>query len=215
MNIENSFDLLRFLKTKNLLCNAKDPFWWENSGSFEVVVGTILVQNTKWENVKKSLTNLRTANLLNMENLSYCDYNMLEKLIAPSGLYRQKAQRLILLSSAILNDFGNWDSFAKNVSREWLLSQKGIGFESADSILNYGLYREVMVADKYTQKLLASLGFEFYEYDDIQHWLECGIIEHYNEVVKLYGYEIELAKIYARFHAKIVEYAKIQPKGKK
>ncbi|RAX53153.1 3-methyladenine DNA glycosylase [Helicobacter sp. 16-1353] len=215
-NIENSFELLVFLKNQLLLKDSKDEFWWENSGSFEVVVGAILVQNTKWENVIFSLNNLKNQNLLNLESLSNCDLRLLESLIMKCGFFRQKAQRLQNLCANILESFGDFENFKENVSREWLLSQKGIGFESADSILNYALYREVMVVDRYTQRLLSECGFEFYDYDEIQNWLQNGIIENYERVENLYGKNVSLAKVYARFHAKIVEFSKqIKIKGEK
>lgn len=209
IDIYNSFDLLSFLKSKNLLANCKDEFWWENSGTLEVVIGVILVQNTKWEQVKKAILNLKSRNLLILESLSNIDLRLLESLIQNCGFYRQKAIRLKLLATNIINEFGDFDNFKNNVSRDWLLDQKGIGFESADSILNYALYREVMVVDKYTQKLLDSQGFIFEDYESLQDWLTCGIVENYNEVENLYYKGIPLSKVYARFHAKIVEFGKI------
>ena len=91
-----------------------------------------------------------------------------------------------------------------------MLKEKGIGNESADCILNYAAYRDVMVVDKYTQKLLAQMGFEFLEYESIQKWIENGIKENYKKVKSLYGYEIEMYKVYARLHGKIVEFSKIK-----
>ena len=197
-----------FLKLKNLLSHCKDEFWWENSGTLEVVIGVILVQNTKWEQVKKAILNLKNNNFLTLESLANLDLKLLESLIQNCGFYRQKAIRLKLLATNIINEFGDFNNFKNNASRDWLLNQKGIGFESADSILNYAFYREVMVVDKYTQKLLNMQGFEFEDYESLQDWLTCGIIENYNKVENLYYKEIPLAKVYARFHGKIVEFSK-------
>lgn len=207
--MNNSYELLAFLKSQNLLDSTNDEFWWHNSGTFEVVIGAILTQNTNWRNVEKSLENLRARNLLSLENLAKCDIYALESYIMPSGFYRQKAQRLGLLAHNIIDEFGDFEGFKERATREWLLAQKGIGKESADSILNYALYREVMVVDKYTQRLLSALGVEFYDYDDIATWLVAGIVENYDKVVALYGYEISLSAVYARFHAKIVEFSKL------
>ncbi len=206
--IENSFDLLAFLKSQNLL-DSSPPLWWKNAGSFEVVIGAILTQNTNWKNVEMSLDSLMRLDLLGLESLANCDILVLQNAIRQSGFFRQKAIRLQNLAQNILNDFGDFESFKEGVSREWLLNQKGVGKESADSILNYACLREVMVADKYTQRLLAEYGFEFYEYDDLAGFLMRGIEENYDKVVALYGYEIELYALYARFHGKIVEYSKV------
>lgn len=206
--IENSFDLLAFLKNQNLLDSS--PFlWWKNAGSFEVVVGAILTQNTNWKNVESSLGALSRLDLLGLESLANCDILVLQSAIRQSGFFRQKAIRLQNLAQNILGDFGDFESFKESVSREWLLNQKGVGKESADSILNYACLREVMVADKYTQRLLAEYGFEFWEYDDLAGFLMRGVEENYDKVIALYGYEIELYALYARFHGKIVEYSKI------
>lgn len=212
--IENSFDLLAFLKSQNLL-DSSPPLWWKNAGSFEVIIGAILTQNTNWKNVEMSLDSLMRLDLLGLESLANCDILVLQNAIRQSGFFRQKAIRLQNLAQNILSDFGDFESFKEGVSREWLLNQKGVGKESADSILNYACLREVMVADKYTQRLLAEYGFEFYEYDDLAGFLMRGIEENYDKVIALYGYEIELYALYARFHGKIVEYSKIHKFGKK
>ena len=206
--IENSFDLLAFLKSQNLL-KSSPPLWWKNAGSFEVVIGAILTQNTNWKNVELSLGALESLGLLSLESLANCDILVLQNAIRQSGFFRQKAIRLQNLAQNILGDFGDFESFKESVSREWLLNQKGVGKESADSILNYACLREVMVADKYTQRLLAEYGFEFWEYDDLAGFLMRGVEENYDRVVALYGYEIKLHALYARFHGKIVEYGKV------
>lgn len=139
-----------------------------------------------------------------LEIVSRMNVNMLINLIKSAGFHNQKSQRIILLAQNILKDFGDFESFATNVEREWLLSQKGIGNESASSILNYGLGRAEMVVDKYTQKLLGKLGFEFYDYYEIQSFLT----KELEKAQCLYNYDITLAQIMARFHGKIVEYGK-------
>lgn len=206
-SIQNSFDLLAFLKAQNLL-DSSPPLWWKNAGTFEVVVGAILTQNTNWKNVELSLESLARLDLLGLESIANCDLIVLQNAIKASGFFRQKSIRLQHLAQNILSDFGDFNGFAENVSREWLLNQKGVGKESADSILNYACLREVMVADKYTQRLLGECGFEFYEYDDIADFLRSGIVENYERVTLLYGREIPLYEVYARFHGKIVEWSK-------
>lgn len=212
--IQNSFDLLSFLKKQNLLTNAPS-LWWNNAGTFEVVIGAILTQNTNWKNVEVSLESLAHLGLLDIKNLANCDLLVLQKAIVKSGFFRQKSLRLQNLAQNIIKSYGDFYGFKESVSREWLLNQKGIGKESADSILNYACLREVMVVDKYTQRLLAEYGFEFYEYDDLAGFLMQGLYENYDKVVALYGYEIELYALYARFHGKIVEYSKIHKFNKK
>ena len=211
IEINDSFDLLNFLKNQNLLENSTD-FWWPNENDFEIVIGAILTQNTKWENVEKSLKNLKNLNLLSLESLVEIDLSILINAITPSGFKNQKAVRLKKLANNILEEFFDFENFKDSVTRDWLLNQKGIGPETADAILCYGCKQEFMVVDKYTQRLVSHFGFEFENYEDLQAWCEYGINENLDKIFQLYGYEISLNKLYSRFHGKIVEYMKINKK---
>ena len=73
MEFSNSYELLMCLKEKNLLQN-KPKYWWPNVGSFEVVVGAILTQNTKWENVERALEKLKVkSEKLKVEEIASYD----------------------------------------------------------------------------------------------------------------------------------------------
>ncbi|WP_258239271.1 3-methyladenine DNA glycosylase [Arcobacter sp. CECT 8989] len=211
VDISDSFDLLKYLKEQNLL-EGHPEFWWPNSNFFEIFLGAILTQNTKWENVEKSLSNLREKNLLSLEGIKEVDLESFILAITPSGFKNQKSIRIKKIVSNILEEFGSFESFCENVSKEWLLEQKGIGLETADAILCYACKQEFMVVDKYTQKLVASFGYEFESYEDLQAWCEYGINDNLDKIFELYGYEISLNKLYCRFHGKIIEYMKIRNK---
>lgn len=212
--MNNSFELFEFLRKKDLLKNSP-RFWWPDYGTFKVVMSAILTQNTRWESVEKSLLNLEKHNLFDLDNLANVDLELLTILITPSGFKNQKSKRLKLLAKNIIEDFQSFDSFCKNVSREWLLSQKGIGPESADAILCYACKKDEMVVDSYTNRLLKSYGFEFESYDDLKEWLEFGINENLDKIFSFYKYEVSLNEIYCDFHGKIVEFMKSNPKVKK
>lgn len=208
----DSYDVLVALKKLNLL-EHREPWWWPNALSFEVVVGAILTQNTKWENVEKSLKSLKMAHILgddelSLQNIAQIQPEVLASHILSSGFFNQKSTRLIMLCRNILEDFGSFEGFSQNVDRQWLLSQKGIGKESADSILNYACAKEVMVVDKYTYKFLCALGVEIEDYDELQGWFESGLNNNIKKTFELYENKISLSQIYARFHAKIVEFSK-------
>jgi endonuclease-3 related protein len=206
MEFSNSYELLIELRKKDLLKN-KPKFWWPNVGTFEVVVGAILTQNTKWENVEKALNQWKMKNgKWKMEAVASFEPLFLAELIKPAGFYNQKAKRLIALSRNILRDFGNFESFKENVTREWLLAQKGVGFETADSILCYGCFREIMVVDAYTKRLLKKRGYEFESYDEMREWCERGVEENWDKLSSFYENDLNLC--FARFHGKIVEFMK-------
>lgn len=205
----DSFELLKSLK-KRYKIPSSTPFWWRDAGSFKVVVETILIQRTKWENVEKSIYNLSSNNLLKLEKLAFIDEVILQNLIQSSGFYRQKAKNLKLLCKNILYDFENFENFTLSVDRDWLLKQKGLGKESSDAILNYACKREVFVVDSYLNRLLIHFGFCFEEYDEIYDWVVSGL---HQKVYSIYPEEMSLAQIYARFHGKIVMFCKDNMKG--
>ena len=212
ISITNSYDLLLFLKNQDLI-NEENEYWWPNNNSFEIFMGAILTQNTKWINVEKSLENLRKLNINSLEKLSNINLQELIIAITPSGFKNQKSIRLITIAKNIIEEFNTFEEFCLNVDRQWLLRQKGIGFETADAILCYSCKQDYMVIDSYTNKLLKRFGFEFESYEQLQEWCEFGINENYDKIVGLYNYEISLNKIYSRFHGKIIEFMKRNPKG--
>jgi len=194
--------------------DERDPLWWPNALTFEVVVGALLTQQTKWEKVEKSLANLHKAGLMHLEAIADADLKQLQMLVKPSGFYNTKAKRLQQLCINIREDFGSFEQFQQEVEREWLLAQKGVGEETADSILSYACGREAMVVDSYTQRILGALGYQFESYGEIQNWLTEGLLANLKHISKLYGKELPVSTIYSRFHGKIVEYAKVHIRGK-
>lgn len=205
MQLTDSFELFSALESLKLL-DDYPPLWWPSYGTFEVVVGAILTQNTQWSRVQISLDNLRIRELLSLHVLAHCDVEELMELVRPSGLFKAKAQTLIRLSTSIINDFGSFEEFALTVDRDWLLSQKGIGPETADSILCYACARPSMVVDSYTARLLNAFGYEFESYDELQEWCETGVRGYFDTV--------QIPAAFARFHGMIVEYVKRNSKGK-
>ena len=210
----NSFDLLVALKNQGYLKTMRDPLWWPRSGTFWVIVGAILTQQTKWEKVEESMAHLESAGVDSLETLATLDLDLLSTCIKPSGFYNTKAKNLHLLAKAILKTFNSFEVFCETVDREWLLEQKGIGEESADSILCYACKQEAMVVDAYTARLLASFGYSFESYSALQEWMVEGIVSNQAKVDHLYGKEIAIPALFARFHGKIVEFCKENSRGK-
>ncbi|PSM52514.1 3-methyladenine DNA glycosylase [Campylobacter blaseri] len=187
-----------------------NPKWWPNYGTFEVVIGAILTQNTKWDNVELALKNLKNYDLLNLEKLYEIDIETLANLIKPSGFYNIKAKRIKILIKAMQDDFNSFERFKECADREWLLSQKGIGFESCDAILCYACSKEEMVVDNYTLRILNYLNYEFQSYDEAKEWLSYLDID-----MLLQKYEFDsINTIFCAYHGAIVEFSKVHFKGK-
>ena len=141
-----------------MLIEAFGPqHWWPGETPFEIITGAILTQNTSWTNVEKAIKNLSNADCLTPEGLHNVDIPKLAELIRPAGYYNIKAKRL---KNFVDWFFGNYDGQLANLEsistdrlREELLAIKGIGCETADSILLYALGRPVFVVDAYTARI--------------------------------------------------------------
>jgi endonuclease-3 related protein len=132
--------------------------WWPAETQFEVIVGAYLTQNTAWTNVEQALANLRRANLLSVEGIRTVRLPRLQRLIRPSGYFRQKAARLktfvAFLDDRYQGSLAEMFSQPTEELREELLSLNGIGPETADSILLYAGNHPVFVVDAYTRRIL-------------------------------------------------------------
>ena len=127
---------------------------------------SILTQNTNWKNVEKAIINLNKVGILSIEKIKAINKKKLANLVKPSGYYNQKAERLKLVA--------RFFSKNKNPTREQLLAVKGIGPETADSILLYAFNRPIFVIDAYTKRIFSRIGMckdkcEYHELQDLFH----------------------------------------------
>ncbi|MBW2683817.1 MAG: endonuclease III domain-containing protein [Deltaproteobacteria bacterium] len=130
----------RYIEVYDLLyAHFGSQDWWPAETPFEVMVGAILTQNTNWINVTKAINNLRRGEMLGYSQLLQLPIDHLAEYIRPSGYYNLKAGRLHNLLDMINSQYGgDLDQFLEDdvaPARENLLSVKGIGPETADSIL--------------------------------------------------------------------------------
>ncbi len=132
--------------------------WWPAETPFEVIVGAILTQNTSWTNVERAISSLREAGVLSLEGIRNISVAELEPLVRSSGYFRQKARRLKEFVAIVDARYsGSLEGMFARPSEELrsaLLEQKGIGRETADSILLYGGLHPVFVVDAYTRRIL-------------------------------------------------------------
>jgi endonuclease-3 related protein len=136
--------------------------WWPGESAFEVCVGAILTQNTAWANVEKALGGLRRRGLLEFRALRRLPPSRIAPLIRASGTYRVKARRLAAFLDFLERYGGRPLALAQEPLAEVkakLLRVKGIGPETADSILLYAAGLPVFVVDAYTRRIFTRLGF--------------------------------------------------------
>ncbi|MBW1857409.1 MAG: endonuclease III domain-containing protein [Deltaproteobacteria bacterium] len=185
----------------NLLLSSFGPQnWWPAETELEMMVGAVLTQNTSWNNVEKAILNLKEKSLLSIQNLSQIPSSLLAEYIRPSGYYNLKAKRLKNLINCIVNKY-NGDittlfSLDTETIREELLMVKGIGLETADSIVLYGAERPLFVVDTYTHRIVTRHGLieEEAGYNDLQSFFMDNL-----------SHDVDLFK---EFHALIVKTGK-------
>jgi len=164
--------------------------WWPGETPFEVMVGAILTQNTNWGNVEKAIANLKKANVLNPEALERMTPSRLAGLIRPAGYFNVKARRLKNFIHFLTKEYGGkvevMCAEELPVLREKLLAVKGIGPETADSILLYAAQKPIFVIDQYTYRVLTRhfLMEEEGDYARMQEFMMGAVkadVAHYNE----------------------------------
>jgi endonuclease-3 related protein len=133
--------------------------WWPAESRIEMLIGAVLTQNTNWQNVRKAIDALRIEGLLSFEALSSISVDALSLCIKSSGYYNLKAKRLKNLLQMIEDEYGgSLDDLLEtepHSARESLLSVKGIGPETADSILLYAGGHPLFVVDAYTHRIFS------------------------------------------------------------
>lgn len=184
---------------RELLAAYGPQDWWPAETPLEVIVGAVLTQNTAWHNVAIAIANLKEQGLLGLETLLEAPADIVKAAIRPSGFYNIKYERLRNVL-AFLDERGGLETVAAKPERKLradLLQVRGVGEETADSILLYALEEPCFVVDSYTRRLLSRLGHAWAErapYADVQTWFAREI-----------PCEIEC---YKQYHALIVQHGK-------
>lgn len=181
---------------ETLLSHYGEPHWWPAKTPYEVIVGAVLTQNTAWGNVEKAIANFGGS--LSPEAVAKAVPDELSQFIRPAGFFNQKA----LYLKAVTEWFKKYGFDAKTVGREpleklrfELLSVKGVGRETADSILLYAFNFPTFVVDAYTLRLCGRYPIDAGGgYEAVKSHFETGIPKN--------------AEIYNSFHALIVINAK-------
>lgn len=135
--------------------------WWPARTRFEMMVGAILTQRTRWERAAAAARRLRRAGLLSPARLQQESAARLAALLRPCGDHRTKARRLRALA-VFVTEHGGLPSLARRPTptlRDALLEVPGIGPETADAILLYAFRRAVFVVDAYALRLFGRYGW--------------------------------------------------------
>ena len=162
---------------------------------FEIILGAILTQNTSWKNVEKAIANLREKNLIDPSKIANANREVIAQAIRPSGYFNQKSERLKIAADFFLKN-KDLHKLSADKLREKLLQVKGVGPETADSIILYAYSKPSFVVDLYTKRIFSRLGF-------------CRQEIKYEELQGLFHSNLEKdTRLFNEYHALIVEHAK-------
>ena len=175
-----------------LLAHYGDLEWWPATTPYEVMVGAILTQNTSWHNVEKAIRNF--TGRLSPEFILETGNEEIAEIIKPAGFFTQKTKYL----KNITQWFEKYNFVVTivqektlEVLRPELLNIKGIGRETADSILLYAFGFPSFVVDAYTIRFLERYGIRVgKDYEKVKVYFEKEIPKD--------------TKIYNNYHALIV-----------
>jgi len=166
--------------------------WWPAKTPYEVIVGAVLTQNTAWSNVEKAIANF--GGNLSPEFAAKSEVSDLAEIIKPAGFFNQKAAYL----KNVTTWFARYNFDVSTVKKEpfdklrtELLSLKGVGPETADSILLYAFDFPTFVVDAYTVRLC-----ERYPLDAGKGY--CAVKAYFEKQLP------QNTEVYNNFHAMIV-----------
>jgi endonuclease-3 related protein len=146
-------------------------------GKFEVCIGAILTQNTAWTQVEKALTNLFVAKINTPEKILKTNSETIATLINPAGYRNQKTTYLKNIALWFKKIYTPKPMSYTQEFRDELLKVKGVGRETADSILLYAFHLPTFVIDTYTKRTLVALKIfdEKIPYETLRKWFMDGL----------------------------------------
>ncbi|QHL06436.1 endonuclease III domain-containing protein [Staphylococcus aureus] len=137
--------------------------WWPADNDIEMMLGAILVQNTRWRNAEIALNQIKEHTHFNPNHILELPIETLQSLIHSSGFYKSKSLTIKTLLTWLARHHFNYQEINERYKaelRKELLSLKGIGSETADVLLVYIFGRIEFIPDSYTRKIYYKLGYE-------------------------------------------------------
>jgi endonuclease III related protein len=192
--------------------------WWPTftpQPRFEIALGSLLVQQTRWERVEQALHNLLGffGAAFGPDALAHTAPDQLRELIRPVAYYNAKARWLPGFCAFFAAHPAGLDGALAAPDlpalRRALLALPGVGPETADTVLLYAGGRPSFVVDAYLRRLFARLGClpldaQRASYAQLQALFHAALpIEYYVDFPHLQG---DPARLYAEYHALIVEH---------
>lgn len=189
---------------KRLSDHFGQQHWWPADTAFEMIVGAILTQNTAWTNVEKAIKNLHERQWMSLESIDRADVEELALLVRSSGYFNQKARKL---KAFCLHIRENWQGdLTRFLSQELqtlrmeLLSIRGVGPETADSIILYAGRQPSFVVDAYTFRVFSRHGWveEPCDYDSLRSFFMDALEPDLELFQEYHALLVRTGKLYCR-----------------
>ncbi|MDI9619452.1 MAG: endonuclease III [Candidatus Nezhaarchaeota archaeon] len=150
--------------------------------SFELLVSTIISQNTSWRNVEKAIANLKSRGLLSIERILGVDVKELEEALRVAGLYKVKALRIRELAGRLKAWGSSLDeliSLNMDEARAKLMELPAVGYKTADVLLAFKASAPVIPVDTHIERIAKRLGIvkRGSRYEEVRQALE-GFVPH-------------------------------------
>jgi endonuclease III related protein len=157
---------------------------------YEIMLGAILTQNTAWTSAEQALLNLKKLDVISPQKLLKLDEEILKEAIRCAGFLNQKAIYLKEITKFFISLKG------RIPERKELLAVKGVGNETADTILLYAFKQPEFVVDAYSKRIFTHLGIlkDNAGYMNMKELFESNLPKD--------------TALYQEYHALIVEHAK-------
>lgn len=144
---------------------AHEPHWWPiltDDPPFEVIVGMVLVQQTRWQTVEAAIRRLIERGWMSPRGLASADPAELALLIRPCAFHTQKAIGLQAIARHLFGRYAGDTSalLAQEATplRAELLALPRVGRETADTIMLYGGGHASFIVDAYARRILSRAG---------------------------------------------------------
>ncbi|MEM1626358.1 MAG: endonuclease III domain-containing protein [Sulfolobaceae archaeon] len=152
--IDNNHELL--YKNHWRVTRAEAYEWWDGLDSAEkIVISAILVQQTRWE-VAKSATEKIFKIVKNIQELKNIDEMTLLEAIRGVSFPKRKIYTIKEFSN-LVSIYNSLDKLLTISNRNTLLGIKGIGEETADSILLFAGNQKVFPISNYLKRIFSRI----------------------------------------------------------
>jgi endonuclease-3 related protein len=149
--------------------------------SFAALIGAVLGEACDAPRAAQALENLNAAGVVDVRTLSVASPDELNEWLAPAGNAQKRGERLRRLAAFVVDRYeGDVDAMlAADVEslREELLAVRGIGAETADSILLFAAGRPSFVVDLAAHRVLKRHGWVEFDADNasVKEYVESSL----------------------------------------